>query len=455
MGIRDSIAGWAGRACAWTLRSLLHRNASTLPGRVAMALDPGVLGSLAGKAACGSIVVCGTNGKTTTNNVLASALEGSGLSVFCNRAGANMESGVVTALLPAGRADWGVFENDELSTVRVVPKVKPRYFVLLNLFRDQLDRCGELDKIQRTLEDALASSPQTVLVYNADDPLCESVALRFRAAGGRAMGFGIDEDLHLPGDRVAGGAFCQRCPSPLTYAYRQYGQLGKYVCPECGFGRPELTFAAVNVEVGVDGVAFDACVGGRPEGGGGAGTVRLRARWGGTYMVYNLLAAYAAASLVGVGADAFQRVLDTYAPENGRLQRFEVRGRRTTLNLAKNPTGYNQNIAMLMGDPSPKIVYIVINDDYNDGKDVSWLWDVDFERLGLGPECRVFAGGTRANDMQVRLKYAGVDAVIAGSVGEVLDATEEVPATWRLWVLPNYSALSAVKSELEGMGAAR
>ena len=420
-----------------------------------MALDPGVLGSLAGKAACGSIVVCGTNGKTTTNNVLASALEGSGLSVFCNRAGANMESGVVTALLPAGRADWGVFENDELSTVRVVPKVKPRYFVLLNLFRDQLDRCGELDKIQRTLEDALASSPQTVLVYNADDPLCESVALRFRAAGGRAMGFGIDEDLHLPGDRVAGGAFCQRCPSPLTYAYRQYGQLGKYVCPECGFGRPELAFAAVNVEVGVDGVAFDACVGGRPEGGGGAGTVRLRARWGGTYMVYNLLAAYAAASLVGVGADAFQRVLDTYAPENGRLQRFEVRGRRTTLNLAKNPTGYNQNIAMLMGDPSPKIVYIVINDDYNDGKDVSWLWDVDFERLGLGPECRVFAGGARANDMQVRLKYAGVDAVIAGSVGEVLDATEEVPATWRLWVLPNYSALSAVKSELEGMGAAR
>ncbi len=455
LGIRDSFAGWAGRACAWGLRTVLHRSASTLPGRVAMALDPGVLGSLADKVTRGSVVVCGTNGKTTTNNVLARAIEESGMSVFCNRAGANMESGVVTALLPAGRADWGVFENDELSTVRVVPRVRPRYFVLLNLFRDQLDRCGELDRIQQTIGDALAASPETVLVYNADDPLCESVALRFRASGGRTMGFGIDEDLHLPGDRVAGGAFCQRCSSPLSYAYRQYGQLGKYVCPACGFGRPELAFSASNVEVGVDGVAFDAHVRTAPESGDAAGTVRLRARWGGTYMVYNLLAAYAAASLVGVGAEAFQRVLDSYAPENGRLQRLEVRGRQVTLNLAKNPTGYNQNIAMLMGDPAPKIVYIVINDDYNDGRDVSWLWDVDFERLAQGPECRVFAGGTRANDMQVRLKYADIDAAIAGDVAEVLDAAGDLPSNWHLWVLPNYSALSVVKAELEGLGAER
>ncbi len=446
MGMRTSVARAAGLACSWGMRKVLHRGATTLPGRVALAVDPHVIDSLAGKLACGSTVVCGTNGKTTTTNVLAHAVKASGAHVLCNREGANMESGIATALLPGRGADWGVFENDELSTVRVVPGLKPRYLVLLNLFRDQLDRCGEIDRVQQTVVAALEASPQTVLVYDADDPLCEGVAARVRARGGSAVTFGVDEDMGLVGDRVTGGGFCQLCGAPLSYAYRQYGQLGSYACTACGFSRPALVFAARNVRVGDGGVSFDVV------GEGLGAPVRLETRMGGTYMVYNMLAAFAAAHLMGVGADAFGRALDAYRPANGRLQRFDVAGRRVTLNLAKNPTGFNQNMSLLMQDASPKVVYVVINDDYNDGKDVSWLWDVDFERLREVGEVRVFAGGHRANDMQVRLKYAGVEAGLAGSVAEVLDAARDLPTPWRVWVLTNYSALWGAKAELERLG---
>lgn len=450
MGVRTAVARAVGLATSWGMRNVLHRSATTLPGRVGLALDPQLVGNLAPKLGKGSIVVCGTNGKTTTNNILAQVLEMAGMSVLCNRGGANMESGVAAALLPVSGADWGVFENDELSTARIVPALAPRYLVLLNLFRDQLDRCGELDRIQETIASALEASPSTVLVYNADDPLCEVVAACVRRRGAKTVPFGIDEDLHLPADRIAEGRFCPQCGAPLAYAYRQYGQLGSYACPACDFARPELSYRACDVSVGPQGVSFEV------KGVGIAGSMRLRASWGGTYMVYNLLAAFAAARLAaGVDASVFQHVLDTYDPQNGRLQRFEVAGRQVTLNLAKNPTGFNQNMALLLQDKAPKIVYIAINDGYNDGRDVSWLWDVDFEHLLDAGETRVFVGGTRANDMQVRLKYAGLAATVANGVEEVLAATGGLGPAWHVWVLTNYSALWSAKAELERMGASR
>ena len=449
MSLRGDIARAAGRATSWGMRTVLHRQASTLPGRVALALDPHLIAHLAARPAKGSVVVCGTNGKTTTTNVLAQAVEASGARVLCNRAGANMESGVASALLPGGAYDWAVLENDELSTVRIVPELKPRVLVLLNLFRDQLDRCGEIDRVQDVLVEALAGSPETTLVYNADDPLCEGVACRAHAHGTPLLPIGIGEDLRLAPDRVQGGGFCQVCGAPLAYEYRQYGQLGAYACTSCDFARPALACAATGVHVAADGVAFDV------RGGSGVPDARLSATWGGTYMVYNLLAAYVAASLMGVGEEQFQSVLDAYHPENGRLQRFDVGGRQVTLNLAKNPTGFNQNMALLLQDPAPKAVYVVINDNYNDGKDVSWLWDVDFERMCRANPAAVFCGGHRANDMQVRLKYAGVDARVMPDVASVLAACEGLPAECHLYVLTNYSALWPAKAELEKLGVSR
>ncbi len=447
MGLRSGVAVGLGRLTRWGLVHVLHREASQMPGRVAMAIDPGIIGSLSGKPVEGSIVVCGTNGKTTTNNVLASAVEASGKRVLCNRAGANMAPGVAAALLPGSSADWAVLEADELSTISILPGLRPKYLILLNLFRDQLDRAGEIDRVQDTIARALAASPETTLLVDGDDPIACGVALRARRTGTKVMAFGIGEDLRLPPDRVPEGAFCQSCGAELEYDYRAYAQLGAFRCPKCDFARPELDFVATGVKVGRTGVSFDV------EGVGIDGKVRLSADFGGVYMVYNLLAAFAAASLAGVDGDTFQGVLDDYHPENGRLQHFVVDGREVVLNLAKNPTGFNQNISLLLQDERDKAAFFVINDDFNDGKDISWIWDVDFERLAGSPESlRVVCGGHRANDVQVRLKYAGVSAALGTTVADVLRQVSDLPEDRPLYVLTNYSALWPAKAELEKMG---
>lgn len=430
------------------MTKLFHRNASTLPGRVALAIDPEVLDTLGSSPTQGSLVVCGTNGKTTTTNLLASAIQESGKEVACNWIGANMASGVTSALLAKGAVEWGVFENDELSTIHVVPKVKPRAFLLLNLFRDQLDRCGEIDHVQEVIHRALSASPDTEFIYTADDPLCRGIAAKLEGQGRKLTSIGIRDDLGLVHERVRGGAFCQACGAPLVYGFRHYGQLGQYRCSECGFSRGELDYAAVNVKVSPKGVSFDVL------GPQGESLGHLHAAWGGVYMVYNILGAFVAAQRAGVTAAQFQKTIDRYDPKNGRLQRFDVLGRGVTLNLAKNPTGFNQNLALLMADDTPKAVYIVINDDFNDGKDVSWLWDVDFERLCDISQKVVYVGGHRANDMQVRLKYAGVEAQVVQNVAEFLDSVSSCPNDWGAWVLTNYSALWPVKADLERLGEA-
>ncbi len=448
MEIRSAAATSAGRLVHWGLRNVLHRNASQLPGHVALAIDPELIEHLRAKAVHGSIVICGTNGKTTTTNVLACALEAAGQCVLCNRAGANMAAGVASALLPGTVADWAVIEADELSTIHILPQLRPTYLVLLNLFRDQLDRAGEIDHVQDTIVAALEASPNTTLLVCGDDPLSMGVAVRARNVGTRVLAFGIDEDLGLPPDRVPEARFCQVCGAELTYEYHSYAQLGNFACPNCDFDRPALDFTATSVKVNQEGVSFDFA------GVGSPGQHGVHAGFGGVYMVYNLLAAAAAASLAGVDGESFQTALDNYDPDNGRLQRFVVDGREVVLNLAKNPTGFNQNITLLLTDERPKAVYVVVNDNYNDGKDISWIWDVDFERLaGSGGPVRVLAGGHRANDVQVRFKYVGIEAPLAEDVADALDALSDVPDDCVLYVLTNYSALWPAKAELENLEA--
>lgn len=456
MGLRSSVAAGLGRFVAWGLHAA-GRSASQLPGRVALAIDGHAIADLAPKLSSGAIVVCGTNGKTTTNNVLASAVEASGARVLCNRAGANMAPGVAAALLPGASADWAVMEADELSTINILPELKPKYLVLLNLFRDQLDRAGEIDRVQDVIVGALAASPGTTLVACGDDPLVMGVARRAREAGTSVLTFGIAEDLHLPADRVPEARFCQVCGAELVYDYRAYAQLGAFRCPKGDFCRPELTWRATGVTVDRTGVSFDVA------GQDIEGAIHVHANFGGVYMVYNLLAAFVGALLAGTTPEQFQSALDSYHPENGRLQHFRVDGREVVLNLAKNPTGFNQNISLMLADDRKKAAFFVINDNYNDGKDISWIWDVDFERLAVGSprECgglveegdlAVVAGGHRADDVRVRMKYAGISAPVATTVREALDAVAELPVERPLYVLTNYSALWPAKAELEGMG---
>ena len=437
MGLQFAAARAVSAVSTWGLKHVFHSPAANFPGKIALYADPRVIADLAPRLQKGSVCVVGTNGKTTVTNLLADALETAGQRVVCNRTGANLDSGVATALLHAREADWGVFECDELWLAKILPHLQANYVVLLNLFRDQLDRVGEIDRIQESIAGALATSPKTTLVFNADDPLCAAIAER---VGNPTVAFGVDEDLHLPQNTVADAQMCQRCSAMLEYAYRQYGQLGSYCCPACGFARPSLDCAARDVHLGADGLSFAAH--------GPRGDAEIEAPFSGAYMVYNLLATWAAADLVSVPAEALQRAIDAFDPRNGRLQEFAVAGRRTLLNLAKNPTGFNQNIKIILQDEGPKAVAFFVNDKEGDGRDVSWLWDIDFEELADQSGLRVFAGGIRKNDVQVRLKYAGLDAALVDDAAGMFAQLGGLPADARAYVIANYTALPPVHAEL-------
>ncbi len=444
MKLRVTLARLAADAAHWGTTRLLHRGGGNIPGAVALRVDPNVVGELAG-ALSPRLVVTGTNGKTTTTGLLADTLAGDGRGVVCNRAGNNMESGIAAALVLAGEKDAGragCFECDELYTVRVLPKMRPDALVLLNLFRDQLDRYGEIDHTQDVIAEALRRSPVTALVFNADDPLCAAIADR---VGNPGLGFGIDEPTDLEADRISDSRFCARCNAPLDYEYVHYGQLGAYLCPECGWERPALAFAAVNVTLTCGGFEFDV------EDRRGAEVVRhhVRTRYSGLYMVYNVMAALAGCLAAGADAARFQEVLDAYEPASGRGKVFSLEGgREVASNLAKNPTGFNRMIQQVRAEDG-RYLALFLNDNDADGHDVSWIWDIDLERLRDLSDLRlVCVGGTRREDMAVRVKYAELGARVV-LVDDVEGAAALLPAGEKLHVIANYTAFPPVVADLE------
>ena len=438
MSMRFEIARATGALSTWALRDVLHRPAANFPGKIGLYLDPQLIADLRVRIREGSIVVVGTNGKTTVTNLLADAFEASGKTVACNRTGANLDSGVATALLQADAVDWGVFESDELWLEKVAPQLRPDFVVLLNLFRDQLDRMGEIGHIQTAIAHALEASPETTLVYNADDPFCQAVAGQVENV---CIPFGFDEDLGLAQNTVTDASMCQQCDSLLEYGWRQYGQLGSFHCPNCGFQRVRPAYAAHCVTVTEEGASFSLR---HPDG-----SEAVDVPFAGTYMLYNALATYAAAGSCGIALPHVGRAIGSFLPDNGRLQRYEIDGRRVLLNLAKNPTGFNQNLRILMNEPGPKAAAFFINDKEADGHDVSWLWDVDFQELASAEDLSVFAGGIRRNDMQVRLKYAGIDACLVDGAEDFLEKAGAIAPEARLYAIANYTALPGVKAALD------
>lgn len=443
MGARLTCAKAVSGLATWGLRTVFKRPAGTLPGKLAMRIDPQIIAHLSNKAREGSVVVVGTNGKTTVTNLLADALEAAGKSVICNRAGANLSSGVASTLLHAKPADVAVIESDELWLARTAPQLKPRLIVLLNLFRDQLDRMGEIDRIQGSIVGALEKTPSATLAFNADDPLCAAIAER---VSNPKLAFGVEGDMGLAQNTVVDAQMCQKCLSMMEYDYRQYGQLGEYRCPSCGFARPERAWSATDVSLGADGLRFT--VSRAAEDGA---RFDLKASFTGAYMVYNLLAVAVGSSEMGATPEPIQRAIDNFDPQNGRLQRFAVQGRSVLLNLAKNPTGFNQNLKIILQDKGPKTVAFFINDKAADGHDVSWLWDIDFEELAGQAGLRVFAGGIRANDMQVRLKYSGVEADVVANAADVLAKSASDERGAHVYLIANYTALPALRADLTRM----
>lgn len=449
MSLRFSLAKAAGAVSTWGLRHVAHRPAANLPGKIALAIDPDLLDELRGKCTQGSVITVGTNGKTSTNNLLADAFEVAGRTIICNRTGANLAAGITSALLQQPAAQWGVFECDELWLAHVLPRLRSNYVLLLNLFRDQLDRCGEIDRIQTSIAGALAASPDTVLVYNADDPLCARIA---DEVPNRTVAYGLDESMGLAQNTVTDAQMCQKCDGMVRYHYRQYGQLGDYFCDQCDFARPTLDFAGRDIAIGPAGVTMEVC--------GPAGCESVHTPQPTPYAAYNLVASYALCREVGISTADFQRAQDAFNPRNGRLQRYRLGGRDVLLNLAKNPTGFNQNLKIVEADRGPKMVAFFINDQVADGRDISWIWDIDFEELAGQSNTVVFAGGSRAHDLAVRLKYAGIEAAVIENIEDAfsrlgaLVAAGTLPADAAVYAIANYTALPPVHAALNAMEAA-
>ena len=438
MSLRFDIARLAGAGATWTLKNVFGRPAGNFPGKIGLYADPSLIADLRERLHEGSIIVVGTNGKTTVTNLLADTLEADGKTVVCNRTGANLDSGIATALMHTKSADWGVLECDELWLAHVLPQLQSDFVVLLNLFRDQLDRSGEIDHVQAAIVQALASSPETTLIYNSDDPLCQAIADASRNA---CIPFGIEQDLHLAQNSVADASMCQECDSILEYEWRQYGQLGSYRCPNCGFHRAQPAFSAHDIAFSATGITFSV----KHE----TENDLINTPFTGVYMAYNVLAVCAAATCAGTSMSRVNEALSAFNPHNGRLQRYEIDGRRILLNLAKNPTGFNQNLRIIMEEPGPKAVAFFINDKEADGHDVSWLWDIDFQELAEADDLVAYAGGIRAHDMQVRLKYAGIDAQLIEDAHDFLAKAQVDSPHASFFLIANYTALPHVKAQLD------
>lgn len=443
MNIRRLLALWSGRLIK-TACQLTGKQGVTLAGKVALSIYPPILKELAGEVKKDIFVVCGTNGKTTTNNLLASQLEAQGFRVVCNRTGSNMLNGVASAfVLSAGltghlKADYACIEIDEASTVRVFPHFRPDYMILTNLFRDQLDRYGEIDTTMELLSKAMKMAPSMKVLVNGDDSLSTYLALENQNPH---FTFGIGRQVCQEEDarEIREGRFCKRCGAKMEYNFYHYSQLGDYHCPSCGFSRPALDFDGKNISLD-HGISFDVR------------DFHVKADYRGFYNVYNILAVYGAVSLAGISLENFNRVLGNYTPQFGRNELFHIKDTRVMLNLAKNPAGFNQNISAVMTDKSPKDIIILINDNSQDGTDVSWLWDVDFDRLEKAVPASITVCGIRCQDMRLRLKYVDIPCNLEPDIEKAIRSKIE-NGTKNLYVLVNYTGLYTthnILKKLEG-----
>ncbi|HTD46155.1 MAG TPA: MurT ligase domain-containing protein [bacterium] len=454
--MRLSTAIALGKATA-TLSRRLHRGGgTTMPGRVARAVEPRVLPLLSRRLRYGSVIVAGTNGKTTTARLLAHIMEALGRVPVHNRAGANLAAGIASALVehadlfgrPSG--DVGIFEVDEATVPRVVPHLAPRVMIFTNLFRDQLDRYGEIDHIAglwRATGEGLRAD--AVVVANGDDPLVYDAV---RGLPGRLVTFGIEDERHaLPAiEHTAEARYCYRCGIPYAYTWTYFGHMGRYRCPTCGTGRPPIDLAARDVVLaGADGASFTLAA------SGGGRTARITTVLPGLYNVYNVLAASAAALEMGAPLDRVAEALASFAPAFGRAERVVVGGAELRMLLSKNPAGFNEVLrTVLSGGPLPAVL-IAINDNIADGRDVSWLWDVEFEMLA-GRVAHVVVTGLRAEDMALRLRYAGLaeGAIeVQREYEPALRAALARAAGRPLFVLPTYTAMLALREVLQRWGA--
>jgi lipid II isoglutaminyl synthase (glutamine-hydrolysing) len=443
----------AARSLARVVRAASRRlgrtGGTTAPGRLLLRLSPRALGRMAGELDKGSVLVSATNGKTTTAAMIAAGLDGSARELVHNRAGSNMAWGVATALLDAGRrpGQLGLFEVDEAWLGSVARDVEPRLVLLANLFRDQLDRYGELELLaDRWAETVSELDGHAGFVLNADDPLVADLG-RGRE---QVTYFGLaDNSQTLPAmQHAADSKHCRNCGHPYEYEAIYLGHMGRYHCPNCGRRRPEPDVAATRVEL-------EGMRGSRLRLETPAGVLDLRIPLPGLYNVYNAVAAAATLLRLNVPLAAVGEALEGFGGAFGRVETIPIDGRQVSILLIKNPAGANEVLRTLTLEEGELDLWFALNDRIADGRDISWIWDADFEVLA-GRVRRATCSGTRAEEMALRLKYAGIDAPIEvnGDLGGSLDSAVAA-AGERLFALPTYTALLDLRDLLARRGLAK
>lgn len=430
------------------INKLTGSGGTALPGLVAKKLSKNILGDLTRKNfPKGIILVTGTNGKTTTSRFIASILDSAGVSYLHNRAGSNLERGLIASVVEKtdlhGKIDaqMAVFEVDEAYVPSVAKQINPDYVVVTNLFRDQLDRYGELDSIAQSFKNTFAELKNTHFVLNADDPLVASIGLVIEDKS-KLHYFGVEgyKGSKLKHDHTADSIFSPVSGEVLQYSQQYFSHLGIYQSKNGDFKRPNPEYVANNIkESEHSGASFDV----------NTTTKAISLPLSGLYSVYNALAAYSVGDTVGIGAQQIRSALESSAAAFGRAEEVTYNDKKWFLLLIKNPTGFNQIIQTYLLESQKDTLWIIINDNFADGRDVSWLWDAAVEDIS-DYQGKIMLSGTRAYDMALRLKYAGlegfeVESDIEKALG-ILDGS--TGKRQRILVLPTYTAMRQLRGEL-------
>ncbi len=418
------------------LSRMLGNQGTDFPGRAARTLYPGILKALAANIQEEIFIVTGTNGKTTTTNMIASILREKGYTLVHNTAGANMLSGITTAFIEASdllgrkKFDYALLEVDEAFVPLLIKEVRPRVVIITNFFRDQLDRYGELDHTINLIKEGVRNT-DIELVLNGDDPL---ISHFHNDTGLHCWYYGFAQTIYDSVESMESreGRYCVFCGHELDYQRYHYAQLGQFRCPECDNHNPDMNFTGNKLKM-------------NPFIEMNVNDLFIQSPYQGFYNAYNILAAVSAARLVGIEDRTIQRAIAGYRPRAGRMENFIINGKRTILILVKNPTGLNQTLSTLLYDTKSKNLFIALNDNAADGRDISWIWDADVEMLAdvKARIVYVVSSGQRSGDMAVRIKYSGVNPGIINIKSDLKEGIElaVAGAGETNYILSTYTAL--------------
>ncbi len=427
---------------------LVHRGGTAMPGQWALRVCPNLLSILA----CGvkTVAITGTNGKTTTARMIEEGFARQGKNYFANRSGANLLSGITTefvmnsTLFGKCKKEYAVIECDEAAAVKVFPQLKPQVVIVLNLFRDQLDRYGEVTHTLSNIRTALSSLPEPItLCLNADCSLTASLA---DDLDHKARFFGIDKGAVPSGKKseLSDASHCIRCKTEYEYDYITFGHLGGFRCPKCGYRRAEADYAVTDVaQQRADGSSIVI----RADGKRYLAEVNLPA----LYNIYNAIAAIAAMTEMGITTEAAISAVASFKCGFGRMENFALGKGGAKVMLAKNPAGFNQLLSFLQNIPDKFVLVLCLNDRGADGTDISWIWDANFEELCnlAGTLEKVIVSGDRAADMAVRVKYAGVDPRFVTMEHDYERLVKELETEERpIYMIPTYTAMLELRETL-------